>query len=148
MVHLYNDMQSRYTILVLNPRIMCPVPGFIALVFNHSFDTRTQKSVSFWFVISMRCCLVRPTDQHYGCPSSQPYIVIRSQYEQAVQESVCIHHKTYLRRSLLIFLLHPQLYLWGFLRVLRFPPLLHQLMVQPIKYSSNKSDCNSVKLTS
>ena len=33
----------------------------------------------------------------------------------------------------------------GFLRVLRFPPLLHRLMVQPIKSSSNKCDFNSVK---
>ena len=36
----------------------------------------------------------------------------------------------------------------GFLRTLRFPPLLHQLMVQPIKYISNEYDFNSVKLNS
>ena len=28
----------------------------------------------------------------------------------------------------------------GFLRVLQFPPFLHRLMVQPIKYSSNKCE--------
>ena len=33
----------------------------------------------------------------------------------------------------------------GFLRVLRFPPL-HRLMVQLIKYSSNKCDFNTVEL--
>ena len=36
----------------------------------------------------------------------------------------------------------------GFLRVLQFPPLLHPLMVQPIKYSSNKCNFNSVELNS
>ena len=36
----------------------------------------------------------------------------------------------------------------GFLPVLRFPPLLHQLMVQPIKQSKIKCDLNSVKLNS
>ena len=37
---------------------------------------------------------------------------------------------------------------WGFLLVLRFPSLLHRLMVQPIKLSSNKWDLNSVKVSS
>ena len=36
----------------------------------------------------------------------------------------------------------------GFLRVFRFPPLLHWLMVQPIKWSSNKSSLHSAKLNS
>ena len=33
-----------------------------------------------------------------------------------------------------------------FLQVLRFPPLLRRLMIQPVKLSSNKCDSNSVKL--
>ena len=36
----------------------------------------------------------------------------------------------------------------GFLRVLRFPPLLHRLMVQPMIHSSNKCHFISVKLNS
>ena len=36
----------------------------------------------------------------------------------------------------------------GFLRVLQYPPLLHELMFQPFNYSQNKCDLNSVKLSS
>ena len=41
-----------------------------------------------------------------------------------------------------------QLVIRGFLWVLGFPPLLRWLMVQPRKYSSNKWELNSVKLSS
>ena len=36
----------------------------------------------------------------------------------------------------------------GFLWVLWFPPLLHQLMVQPIEKKLNTCDLNSIKLNS